>query len=124
MAFFKGLQHRTPRMRRAAAGNSAGGSAHGRRAAAESVGGGIGYEDSGKDWAHSLVLATGSADGNIYTFDMSKGEGGDLQTLRGHNDRVYAVHFHPTEPRLVSGSADQTVRIWGPSKGGRRNGRK
>jgi hypothetical protein len=38
------------------------------------VGGAIGYEDVGKDWAHSLVLATGSADGCIYLFDLSKSQ--------------------------------------------------
>lgn len=37
-------------------------------------GGGMGYSDLGKDWQHSLVLATGSADGSIHLFDLSKGQ--------------------------------------------------
>ncbi|RUP45012.1 hypothetical protein BC936DRAFT_148731 [Jimgerdemannia flammicorona] len=39
-----------------------------------------------------------------------------MQRLEGHTDRVYAVHFHPTEPILASCSADFTVKIWGPTK--------
>lgn len=34
----------------------------------------MGYSDLGKDWQHSLVLATGSADGSIHVFDLSKGQ--------------------------------------------------
>ena len=36
--------------------------------------GGMGYNDLGNDWQHSLVLATGSADGSIHVFDLSKGQ--------------------------------------------------
>lgn len=39
-----------------------------------------------------------------------------MQRLEGHTDRVYTVNFHPTEPLLASGSADFTVKIWGPSQ--------
>ena len=38
-----------------------------------------------------------------------------MQRLEGHTDRVYAVNFHPTEPILASGSADFTVKVWGPT---------
>lgn len=34
----------------------------------------MGYNDLGNDWQHSLVLATGSADGSIHVFDLSKGQ--------------------------------------------------
>ncbi|CAN0569715.1 unnamed protein product [Ectocarpus sp. 12 AP-2014] len=86
----------------------------------------MGYKDLGNDWQHSLVLATGSADGSIHVFDLSKGQvsqcGDEIQTLRGHRDRVYSADFHPTEPKLVSSSADKTVLIWEPNR--KRNSRK
>ena len=34
------------------------------------------------------------------------------QTLEGHTDAISALAFHPAEPRLASGSRDQTIRIW------------
>ena len=39
-----------------------------------------------------------------------------VQVLRGHTDRVYSVQYHPTEPVLVSGSADSTIGIWTANK--------
>ncbi|CAM9843665.1 unnamed protein product, partial [Ectocarpus sp. 13 AM-2016] len=35
---------------------------------------------------------------------------------------VYSADFHPTEPKLVSSSADKTVLIWEPNR--KRNSRK
>jgi len=75
----------------------------------------------------SLLLATGSADGDAYVYDVGgpSGSGELIQRLRGHSDRVYAVGFHPTEPVLASGSADFTVRLWAPparSRAGRARG--
>ncbi|CAN0283832.1 unnamed protein product, partial [Discosporangium mesarthrocarpum] len=70
----------------------------------------------GKDWQQSVVLATGSAEGNIHLFDLSKWQGEEMQVLRGHTDRVYSVDFHPVDPKLVSCSADRTVRIWAPMR--------
>ncbi|KAJ3313868.1 hypothetical protein HDV04_001429 [Boothiomyces sp. JEL0838] len=60
------------------------------------------------------VLATGSADPFIYLFLVGQTEGSSemIQRLEGHTDRVYACHFHPSEPLLVSGSADFSVKIW------------
>lgn len=34
--------------------------------------------------------------------------------LVGHEERVWSVAWHPTEPLLASASGDKTVRIWGP----------
>ena len=33
-------------------------------------------------------------------------------TMRSHLDAVTCVTFHPTEPLLVSGSEDKTLKIW------------
>lgn len=62
----------------------------------------------------SLILASGSADSNVYIFDVGgrAGTGALVQTLEGHKDRVYGVDFHPNEPILVSCSADSGIKIW------------
>lgn len=61
-----------------------------------------------------LVLASGSADGRVYVFDVGgrRGRGRLLQTLDGHDDRVYATDFHPHEPILASCCADASIKIW------------
>ncbi|KAL6074290.1 WD domain G-beta repeat [Balamuthia mandrillaris] len=50
--------------------------------------------------------------------NSSSGDGGSggelLQKIKGHKGRVYAVHFHPTEPLLATCSADTTVKLWAP----------
>lgn len=75
-AFFRGLHHRPPRVRLSLGGSGGSGGGGGKCAGGSkgSRGGGLGYDDLGKDWQHSLVLATGSADGNIHVFDISKGQ--------------------------------------------------
>ncbi|MEZ4732254.1 MAG: pentapeptide repeat-containing protein [Caldilineaceae bacterium] len=55
-------------------------------------------------------LAHGNTDHLIHLWDIQRGEPG--QILRGHTEAVHAVAFHPTGKRLVSGSADRTVRLW------------
>ena len=80
---------------------------------------------------HSRLLASGSADGCVYVFDVTAGRGirgrvgvvdssgsgveGEsrlLQRLEGHRDRVYTCAFHPVEPVLLSAGADATVQVW------------
>ncbi|CDH60107.1 wd repeat domain [Lichtheimia corymbifera JMRC:FSU:9682] len=63
----------------------------------------------------SVLLATGSADPYAYLYNVGEESAELMQRLEGHTDRVYAVNFHPTEPILASGSADFTVKVWGPS---------
>ncbi|KUF83304.1 WD repeat-containing protein 5 [Phytophthora nicotianae] len=82
----------------------------------------------------TLLLATGSADRHIYLHEVtpskhvdssggskSNGPGKHTQTLvqkiDAHNDRVYCVDFHPTEPILASASADCSIKIWLPRSG-------
>lgn len=82
----------------------------------------------------TLLLATGSADRHIYLHEVtpfkypdsggvSKSNGLSkhtqtlVQKIDGHNDRVYSVDFHPTEPILASASADCSIKIWLPRSG-------
>lgn len=57
-------------------GGVSGGGGGGGRSGKSTRGAGLGYDDLGKDWQHSLVLATGSVDGSIHIFDISKGQVG------------------------------------------------
>lgn len=63
---------------------------------------------------NALILASGSADGHVYVFDVGarSGRGALLQTLEGHKDRVYTADFHPNQPMLASCSADSDIKIW------------
>ncbi|RQM14484.1 hypothetical protein DD237_004739 [Peronospora effusa] len=77
----------------------------------------------------TLLLATGSADRHIYLHEVtpskhaadSSASGKHTQSLvqkiDAHNDRVYCVDFHPTEPILASASADCSIKIWLPRSG-------
>ncbi len=48
----------------------------------------MGFNDLGNDWQHSLVLATGSADGSIHVFDLSKGQVSFSSTVWPGGDAV------------------------------------
>ncbi len=67
-----------------------------------------------KSISSSFLIATGSADNSAYVFDIGTVGSSSplLQKLEGHKDRVYAVHFHPSDPILASCSADATLKIW------------
>ena len=56
------------------------------------------------------LLATGGWSGIISVFDTRSWE--RLVTCSGHRDTVQDLDFHPEGKRLVSASADGTVRIW------------
>ncbi|MEZ4710313.1 MAG: BTAD domain-containing putative transcriptional regulator [Caldilineaceae bacterium] len=55
-------------------------------------------------------LANGNTDHLILLWDIERGE--QRQALQGHTGAVNAVAFHPNGGRLVSGGADQTLRLW------------
>ncbi|KAJ3223005.1 hypothetical protein HK099_001620 [Clydaea vesicula] len=59
-----------------------------------------------------MLVATGSADPFVYIYQDNE----ILQKIEGHTDRVYSVSFHPTEPILLSCSADSTVKMWSYKK--------
>ena len=65
--------------------------------------------------AHTLdtdgwILANGNSDHVVHLWDAQLGK--HLQSLRGHTGPICAIDFHPNGETLVSGSADQTVRLW------------
>ena len=43
---------------------------------------------------------------------MERAEGTPLVELKGHTDRVLCVAFSPDGTRIVSGSEDQTAKVW------------
>jgi WD40 repeat protein/serine/threonine protein kinase len=65
-------------------------------------------------------LAAGCADNSIRLWDVGTGAHGggkeipeaEVADLRGHEDYVHAVAWSPDGTRLISGSGDQTVRVW------------
>ena len=40
-----------------------------------------------------------------------------LQTLEGHSSLVQSIAFSPDSQRLISGSVDNTIKIWDPTSG-------
>ena len=70
------------------------------------------------DVSRTVLLASGSADTAAYLYDV----GGPADTARlvqrlmGHRDRVYVAQFHPHQPLLATGSADHTIKLWGPKE--------
>ena len=48
-------------------------------------------------------------------FDISNGN--EIRTLSGHGDAVRAVAFTKDQQKLVTGSADKTIRTWNAGNG-------
>jgi WD40 repeat protein len=72
-----------------------------------------------RDGKH-LAAALGEYDkpGEVWVWDLDKiDQGGTPLRLRGHNDWVTCVAFHPQGKRLASGSYDKTVKIWDLTSG-------
>ena len=65
--------------------------------------------------ANGAQIAVGGADNNIRTYNF--GDGKPLTTLSGHRDNVTAVDFSRDLKRIVSSSADGTVRVWDLASG-------
>ena len=66
------------------------------------------------------LVAGGSRDSNIYIWDIEKGERIEIFEGRinnsgqagGHSDCVNSVSFSPSGRELISGSFDNTIKIW------------
>jgi WD40 repeat protein len=43
--------------------------------------------------------------------------GQEILTLKGHSDRVWSVAFSPDGKRIVSGSVDETLKLWDSQTG-------
>lgn len=73
-----------------------------------SIGGAFGVYGPAHDC--QAFVASGSEDGSIVLWDVSSKN--ILQKLEGHTGVVLGVDTHPTEPVIVSGGTDRTVRVW------------
>lgn len=55
-------------------------------------------------------IYTGSADGNIYIYDVISGD--LVSVLSGHKRTVRDMHWHPYMPVMASSSWDGQVKLW------------
>ena len=58
------------------------------------------------------VLASGSGDGTVKLWDVTRQPKAPKATLSDHGDKVYSVAFSPDGTILASGCGDGTVRLW------------
>lgn len=56
------------------------------------------------------TIATASDDKHIKVWDVETGK--VLSTLKGHQNFVFSLAAHPFQSYLVSGSEDETIRLW------------
>lgn len=56
------------------------------------------------------------ADNQVRFWNVT-GSDKEIRSLGGHGKAVFKVLQHPTQPRLITCSADQTVRIWNSDSG-------
>jgi mitogen-activated protein kinase organizer 1 len=54
----------------------------------------------------------GSEDNNVYAWDLVDAK--QVAVLRGHTREVLCVAHHPSQPLLLSGSSDATIKVWLP----------
>lgn len=55
-------------------------------------------------------LVVGGPDGNCRVWDLTTSR--SVCQLTGHQDKILAVYFAPTQHHVVSASADRTIRLW------------
>lgn len=65
--------------------------------------------------SRKLVAVAGVANGKHVVFVRNLENGQLLHTLTGHAATVTAIAFSADNARVVTGSADKTVRIWNPA---------
>ena len=53
----------------------------------------------------------------IFCFSCACVEMTELRTLAGHTNAVYSVAFSPDGSKIVSGSFDNTIRLWDAATG-------
>jgi WD repeat-containing protein 1 (actin-interacting protein 1) len=59
------------------------------------------------------TLVSVGADAKIFLYDGKSGESkGSLTTDDGHTGSIFAVGWDKTSSRLVTASADQSVKLW------------
>ncbi len=56
-------------------------------------------------------IASASGDKTVKIWNVY---GGELNTFRGHSDKVWQVAFSPDGTKIASASEDKTIKIWEP----------
>ena len=69
----------------------------------------------------STIFAGGN-DRVIYEYDTRSGK--CVRQLKGHRDLVRSLHFDPVNDRIVSGSYDRSIKVWGGTSPGTSPGTK
>ena len=57
------------------------------------------------------IISGSYDDKTIKIWDANTGE--CLKALEGHLDSIFSVAYSPDGTKIISGSADETVKIWG-----------
>ncbi len=60
----------------------------------------------------NLLAVAGTANGQPVVFVRNMENGQITHTLAGHEKPIHAMAFSPDSTRMVTGSEDQTVRVW------------
>lgn len=60
--------------------------------------------------AVKTLASSGTKDKSVKLWNLATGE--EIRTLFGRSDYVYSVAFSPDGNTLVSGSQDNTIKIW------------
>ena len=48
---------------------------------------------------------------------MGCGDGALVRTFKGHSDRISSVAFSPNDAQVLSGSWDNTIKLWDAATG-------
>jgi WD40 repeat protein len=61
------------------------------------------------------LLAVGGTSGDVRIYKTA--DGSRTATLKGHTGAVFAIQWHPSQPRVITAGFDGKVRIFNPATG-------
>ncbi|EGG10173.1 uncharacterized protein MELLADRAFT_115583 [Melampsora larici-populina 98AG31] len=66
-------------------------------------------------WSNDSKLIGSASDDftlKIWSIDFQSKESYTVKTLKGHSNHVYCLKFHPLGTLIISGSFDESIKIW------------